>query len=157
LAPLPRKVFNLRSIDNLLCFNDEIEMTIDLYSNMLTLVLSICVSYAEWCMIGFDLPDNYIDNPEALLKKTWAKLKKVLAAISKDNQLRRSLTPEFDAMAEKSLREFSAPQLPIFVLDQKSMLETMDLSSNLRSSPWCKLVSFVERLMKMQVQTYNTF
>ena len=30
-------------------------------------------------MTGFDLPTNYVDNPEALLKITKAKLKKVLA------------------------------------------------------------------------------
>jgi hypothetical protein len=53
--------------------------------------------------------DNYIDDLEALLKKTRAKLKKVLTVVLKDNQLRIRLTPEFDAMAEKSLREFSAP------------------------------------------------
>ena len=60
-------------------------------------------------MIGFDLPTNYVENPEALLKRTKAKLKKVLALESKDNQTRRSLTPVFEAMANKTLREFSAP------------------------------------------------
>ena len=30
-------------------------------------------------MIGFDLPTNYVDDLEALLKRTKAKLKKVLA------------------------------------------------------------------------------
>jgi hypothetical protein len=60
-------------------------------------------------MIGFDLPTNFIDDPEALLKRTRAKLKKVLVPQSKDNRIRRSLTPEFEAMANKTLREFSAP------------------------------------------------
>ena len=46
-------------------------------------------------MAGFDLSTNYIDNPEALLKKTKAKLKKVLALESEDNHIRRSITPEF--------------------------------------------------------------
>jgi hypothetical protein len=59
-------------------------------------------------MIGFDLPTNFIDDPEALLKRTRAKLKKVLVPQSKDNRIRRSLTPEFEAMANKTLREFSA-------------------------------------------------
>ena len=60
-------------------------------------------------MTGFDLPTNYVDNPEALIKRTKAKLKKVLALESKDNHIRRSLTPEFEAMANRTLREFSAP------------------------------------------------
>jgi hypothetical protein len=68
-------------------------------------------------MIRSDLPKNFIDNPEALLRKTRAKLKKThsisrLEVISKseDHQdLIRSLTPEFKAMANKSLHEFSAP------------------------------------------------
>ena len=60
-------------------------------------------------MIGFDLRTNYVDNPEALISRTRAKLKKVPALESKDNQIRRSLTLEFEAMANRTLREFSAP------------------------------------------------
>ena len=60
-------------------------------------------------MTGFDLPTNYVDDPEALLKRTKAKLKKVLALESKDNHIRQSLTPEFEAMADRTLHEFSAP------------------------------------------------
>ena len=60
-------------------------------------------------MIGFNLLTNYIDDPEALLKRTKAKLQKVLALDSEDNQIRWSLTPEFEAMANRTLREFSAP------------------------------------------------
>ena len=41
-------------------------------------------------MTGFDLPTNYVKNPEALLKTTKAKLKKVSALESKDNQTKRS-------------------------------------------------------------------
>ena len=36
-------------------------------------------------MTSFDLPTNYVDNPEALLKRTRAKLKKVLALELEDN------------------------------------------------------------------------
>ena len=50
-------------------------------------------------MTGFDLPTNYVEDPEALLKRTRAKLKKVSALESEDNQIRQSLTPEFEAMA----------------------------------------------------------
>ena len=59
-------------------------------------------------MTGFDLSTNYIDDPEALLKRTKAKLKNVLALESKDNQIRRSLTLEFEAMADKTPHEFSS-------------------------------------------------
>ena len=62
-------------------------------------------------MTGFDLPTNYIEDLEALIRRTRAKLKKVLALESEDNQTRRSLTPVFEAMADKTLREFSAPTM----------------------------------------------
>ena len=60
-------------------------------------------------MTGFDLPTNYVENPEALLRRTKAKLKKVPALESKDNQTWRSLTLVFESMANKTLHEFSAP------------------------------------------------
>jgi hypothetical protein len=60
-------------------------------------------------MTGFDRPTNYVEDPEALIKTTRTKLKKVLALESEDNQIRRSLTPVFEAMADKTLCEFSAP------------------------------------------------
>ena len=60
-------------------------------------------------MTDFDLPTNYIEDLEALFRRTKAKLKKVLALESKDNQIRQSLTPVFEAMADKTLCEFSAP------------------------------------------------
>ena len=59
-------------------------------------------------MTGFDLPTNYADNPEALLKRTKAKLKKALALESEDNQIRWSLTLEFEAIVDQTLRELSA-------------------------------------------------
>ena len=46
-------------------------------------------------MTGFDLPTNYIEDPEALFRRTEAKLKKVLALESEDNQTRCSLTLVF--------------------------------------------------------------
>ena len=70
-------------------------------------------------MTGFNLPTNYVEDLEALIRRTRAKLKKVhtssssqlkVPAESEDHQnLFRSLTPEFEAIADKSLREFSAP------------------------------------------------
>jgi hypothetical protein len=60
-------------------------------------------------MIGFNPPTNFIDDPEALLKRTKAKLKRLSALELEDNRIRQSLTPKFEAMANKSLREFSSP------------------------------------------------
>ena len=42
-------------------------------------------------------------------QETRAKLKKVLALELEDNQIWWSLTPEFEAMADKTLYEFFAP------------------------------------------------
>jgi hypothetical protein len=60
-------------------------------------------------MKSFDLLKNYLDDSEVLLRNTRVKLKKVLMVVLEDSQIRRSLTPEFEAIANKSLREFSAP------------------------------------------------
>jgi hypothetical protein len=105
---LPGKVASTGSIDKLILF-DVIEITIDLCSNRLALVLSTCVSYTGYCMIGFNLPTNFVEDPEALLKRTKAKLKRVSTLESENNGIRRSLILEFEAMANKSLHEFSAP------------------------------------------------
>ena len=55
-------------------------------------------------MIGFNLPTNYVEDHKALIGRTRAKFKKVSALESEDNQIRRSLTPKFEAMANKTLR-----------------------------------------------------
>jgi hypothetical protein len=39
-------------------------------------------------MTGFDLLTNYVEDPEALIRRTRAKLKKVSALESEDNQTR---------------------------------------------------------------------
>ena len=59
-------------------------------------------------MTGFDLPTNYVEDLEVLIRRTRAKLKKVLALRSEDNHIRRSLTPEFESMANRILHEFFA-------------------------------------------------
>ena len=60
-------------------------------------------------MTCFDLLTNYVDDPESLLKRNKAKLKKVLALESEDNHIRWGLTPKFQAMTDRTLHEFSAP------------------------------------------------
>jgi hypothetical protein len=71
-------------------------------------------------MNRFDLSDNFINDPEALIRRPRAKLKRVQSSTS-SSQLKdasdpedtqtvfQSLTPEFDTMANKSLCEFLAP------------------------------------------------
>jgi hypothetical protein len=56
-----------------------------------------------------DLSNNFINNPEALLRKIRSKLKKVSPSMLENTRVRRSLTPVFEVMAGKTLHEFSAP------------------------------------------------
>jgi hypothetical protein len=72
-------------------------------------------------MSWFGCPDNFIDNLELLFRRARAKLKRVEADTSSSQldaplsdlegrpSIVQNLTPEFDAMVDKSLREFSAP------------------------------------------------
>jgi hypothetical protein len=74
-------------------------------------------------MSRFGHPDNFIENPELLFIRARAKLKRVQADTSSSHleaplsdsegrpSIVQNLTPEFDAIADKSLREFSAPTI----------------------------------------------
>ena len=57
--------------------------------------------------------ENFIDNPEALFRKTRTKHKKRSSTLqqeaSSNQEDHRNLSSEFEAMANKSIREFSAP------------------------------------------------
>jgi len=63
------------------------------------------------------LPGTFVDNPEALFRKTRAKLKKRSSTLQHEassNQedhgsFTRNLSLEFEVMANKTIREFSAP------------------------------------------------
>jgi len=57
---------------------------------------------------------NFVDNPEALFRKTRAKFKKKRSSTlqqeaSSNQEDHRNLSSEFEVMANKSIREFSAP------------------------------------------------
>jgi len=80
-----------------------------------------------------DLLDNFVDDPKAIIRKIRAKLKKVRSSTlqrkAPSNQedhrsFIRNLTSEFEAMANKSIREFSAPTMdnictrPVVDIDQ---------------------------------------
>jgi len=69
-------------------------------------------------MNGFDVLDNFVDNPETLIRKMKAKLRRNQSTSStsqlanpseSEDQPTQSLTPEIEVMADKSLHEFSAP------------------------------------------------
>jgi hypothetical protein len=61
-------------------------------------------------MCGFARSTNYIEDPEDIIRKARAKLrkKKPPTTLSEEDQT-RSLTPLFEAMANKTLHEFSTP------------------------------------------------
>jgi hypothetical protein len=62
-------------------------------------------------MSGYLHPTNYIEDLEEIIRKARAKLrkKKSPTTLPEEDQPRRSLTPVFEAMANKTLHEFSAP------------------------------------------------
>ena len=63
-------------------------------------------------MSSFDLLENYIENPEALIRRTKTKKsKQVLASTLEEKKTEGCSTPIFDTMADKTLREFSAPSV----------------------------------------------
>jgi hypothetical protein len=62
--------------------------------------------------MGFDLLEDYTSNLRAILRKTRARFKKTLVVeTSGDSQAKRNLASEFEAMADKTLREFSTPTI----------------------------------------------
>jgi len=79
-------------------------------------------------MSRFDLLDNFVDNPETLMTKTKAKLRRNQSTSSsaeltnppklEDQPVVRSLTLELDIMADKSLLSSQLPLRPTYVLDQ---------------------------------------
>ena len=96
-------------------------------------------------MTSFDLLTNYVEDLEALIRRTRAKLKRVLALESEDNQqIRRSLTPEFEAMTNKSLHEFSAPTTanictrPIVNVRDNGFVLKLALISMVKANQFCR-------------------
>jgi hypothetical protein len=107
-------------------------------------------------MTVFDLLTNYIENPEALLRRTKAKLKKVSALESEDNQTKRSLTLVFEAMAHKTLHEFSTPTTANFCTGPAINIGNNAFELKLALINMVQLASFVEKHMKMRVLISNT-
>ena len=115
-------------------------------------------------MTGFDLPTNYIEDSEALFRRTKAKLKKVLALESKHNQIRQSLTPVFEAMADKTLCEFSAPTTanihtgPAINIGDNDFELKLDLINMVQASQFCgKAHEDVSAHLQNFLEICNTF
>ena len=102
---------------------------------------------------------NFVDNLEALFRKTRAKLKKRSSTLQQEASSNQedhwNLSLEFEAMANKSILEFSTPTTNNITLDllQRSMAT---LSSSLDLSTWCNPTSSVGRHTKMLVLICNT-
>jgi hypothetical protein len=61
-----------------------------------------------------NLPENFDSDPEKILRKARSKLRSPDSqptTFSLGDSIERSLTPTFEVMAKKSLREYSAPTL----------------------------------------------
>jgi hypothetical protein len=107
-------------------------------------------------MTGFNLPINYVEDPEALFRRTIAKHKKVLALESEDNLTRHSLTPIFDAMADETLCEFSTPTTANICTGPAINIGDNAFELKLHLINMVQASYFVERHMKMRVPIYNT-
>ena len=85
-----------------------INSLIQFYPNIFSIL-----SYAGECMNRRHLPGNFVGNPEALFRKTRAKLKKRSSTLeqeaSSNQENHQNLSSGFKAMANKSIHEFSAP------------------------------------------------
>ena len=98
----------------------------------------------------------FVDNPEALFRKTRAKHKKRSSTIqqeaSSNQEDHRNLSFEFEAMANKSIHEFSAP-----TTDNIRTGPAAEIDRNFELKPglstWCNPTSSVGRHTKMLVVT----
>ena len=59
-------------------------------------------------MTGFSLPKNYTDNPERLMRRARPRVVPPLAILPAQEPILEA-PPVLEAMAEKTLREFSIP------------------------------------------------
>ena len=106
------------------------------------------------------LPGNFVDNPEELFKKTRAKLKKRSSTLqqegSSNQEDHRNLFLEFEPMANKTIREFSAP-----TTDNIRTGPTAEIDGNFELKPG--LINMVQsnqfcgKHTKMLVLISNTF
>ena len=106
-------------------------------------------------MTGFDLPQNFHSDPESLLRRTRAHLvspRRSLSAI--DLVIASSSAPR--AMAQKTLRDYSAPLLIKSRPDPMLTPEEKISRSRRVSLRWCRPAHFVARPMRMPVLTSSS-
>ena len=115
-------------------------------------------------MTGFDLPTNYVEDLEALIRRTRAKLKKVLALESEDDQTRQSLTLVFEAVADKTLCEFSTPIManirtgPTINVGDNGFELKLALINMVQASQFCgKAHEDASAHLQHILEIYNTF
>ena len=110
------------------------------------------------------LPGNFVDNPEALFRKTKAKLKKRSSTL----QHKTSYNQEDHQSFTRTCLQSSEPwrtnrsvcsQLPLQTTSALDLLQrsTVTLNSSLDLSTWCNPTSSVGRDMKMLVLISNNF
>ena len=71
--------------------------------------------------------------------------------------LGENLAPAVENMAEKTLQEFSAPTTTNIRTGPAVNTRENGFELKLLSLPWFKTANSMEKLMKMQVHTYNIF
>ena len=95
--------------------------------------MSLFISYTGYCKIGYDSPTIFLES----------------------NQLKGGSTPVYEAMAKKTLREFSAPSTEN--IRTGPTLKTDNLEFELKPSPinMVQLPHLAERHMKMLVLIFR--
>src|SRR5919197_1305906 len=95
-------------------------------------------------MTGFSLPENFIQNPESLLRKNRSRTSSS-SATPPTNQPVASAPSELVEMAQKSLREFSVPAVahvptePVVNVGDKNFELRTGLITMVQASPFCGL------------------
>ena len=144
----------------IICITNMIEI-INSLVQLYPCTLLFLLFYAGWCINRRHLPENFVDDPEVLIRKTRAKLRSSTLqckASSKPKDRRsfiQNLSTEFEAMANKLIREFSAP-----TTDNIRTGPAAEIDSNFERKPglstWCNPASSMGRHTKMLVLIYNT-
>jgi hypothetical protein len=110
-------------------------------------------------MTGFDLPSNFNDNPESLVRRVRPHViipQKFLSTQETDTVDPIDSTSSAP-MAERTIREFPPPPTPMALPDQPQWWETETLNSSRHWSTWCKKIRSLASQMKMSMHIPSTF
>jgi hypothetical protein len=104
-------------------------------------------------MSGFDLPNNYLDNPETLLRKNRSR-----ASSSATPPAVKLFTPVPSTTIVWPIHFATTlpPLLPMCLLGPLSTLGLETLSCALALSRWCRQTNFVVCQVRTQTLTFNT-